>query len=339
MDADLPLLVVLPLVTAASVLFSWLALVYARRRALLDVPGERRSHTTATPRGGGIGPVMAWLLSAFSLGGVLGEPVSSAGWLLLSTVLVAAISWIDDHRSLPILPRVAVHLLAAGLLVFGIMGLGDGIIELAQRLLLVFALLLAINFWNFMDGIDGIAVMQSSVSALLLATAAWMSGSIVSLLLALLLFAALLGFAPFNLPRARIFLGDVGSTSLGFVLAGVAVLGFADGRWGWALWPIIAAPFLMDAGLTLLSRLLRGARWYTPHREHLYQWLHRSGLSHPRIVAIYLACNLLFVVPAVLLLLRHPAWWAWLWAGQWLLLALVWLLARRWLSTRLRSAE
>ncbi|MCB1561050.1 MAG: hypothetical protein KDI75_08160 [Xanthomonadales bacterium] len=339
MDADLALPALLPLVAVASSLFTWLALIYARRRAMFDSPGVRRSHSRPTLRGGGIGPVLAWLLSALLVDCWQGGLDSGSRWLLLSSSLVAVVSWIDDHRSLPILPRVAVHLLASGLLVFGVLGFEGSTPGLVLRLLLVFVLLLAINFWNFMDGIDGIAVMQSSVSALLLALAAWVSGSIVPLLLALLLFAALLGFSPFNLPKARIFLGDVGSTTLGFVLCGVAIIGLTDGSWGWALWPIIAAPFLMDAGLTLLFRLLRGARWYNPHREHLYQWLHRSGLSHPRIVAIYLACNLLFVVPAVLLLLRHPMWWAWLWAGQWLLLALFWLLARHCLYTRLRGAE
>jgi len=331
-------LLLLPLVSAASALLTWLALAYARRRALFDAPGQRRSHAQPTPRGGGVGPVVTWLLAAVLLGCWQADTPDALWWLLLGSTLVAGISWIDDHRSLPILPRVAIHLLAAGLLVFGAMGSGDDVIAVAQRLLLVFALLLAVNFWNFMDGIDGIAVMQSSVSSLLLALAAWSAAATLPLLLALVLLAALLGFAPFNLPKARIFLGDVGSTTLGFALAGIGVLGLANDSWGWALWPVAAAPFLVDAGLTLLSRLLRGVRWYNPHREHLYQWLYRSGLSHPQVVAIYLACNFLLVVPVVLMLLRHPEWSAWLWTGQWLLLTLLWVAARRLLLKRCRSS-
>lgn len=326
-------------VALASAMGTWLALAYARRRALYDLPGQRRSHVSRTPRGGGIAPVLVFLIATPLLALNMADVPASLWWLLGSTALVAAISWVDDHRSLPILPRIAVHLLAAVLLVLGALGVGDDLPAIGQRLLLVVALVLATNFWNFMDGIDGIAVMQSAVTAALLAMAAWLAQAPPVLLPALVLLAALVGFAPFNLPKARIFLGDVGSTTLGFGLAGIGVLGLAEDSWGWALWPMAAAPFMIDAGLTLLSRLLRGVRWYNPHREHLYQWLHRSGLSHPRVVAIYLACNLLLVVPSVLLLLQRPQRGVALWIALWLLLSIIWLLSRHALLRRVKRGR
>lgn len=335
MQAGLALFVVV----LVSALLTRAALAYARRRALLDGPGRRRSHAGVTPRGGGVAPVSTWILSVLLLGLWSTSAPPALWWLLLSSFLVATVSWIDDHRSLPVLPRLAVHSAAAVLLVLGVMGPGMDMLEWAQRLLLVIALVLSTNFWNFMDGIDGMAVMQSIVVALSLSLYAMAAGAGLPMLLALLLAAAVSGFVPFNFPEARIFLGDVGSTTLGFALAGIAVLGFADGAWGWSLWPVVASVFLIDAGLTLLSRLLRGSRWYTPHREHLYQWLHRSGLSHPRVVAMYLACNLLLVAPFVLLLRLYPSWGAGLWATLWVLLSALWLWARRLLLRRARGTQ
>lgn len=269
---------------------TWLALRYARWRNLVDEPGERRSHTIATPRGGGIGIVAALLFAQ----GLLAWQVPESRPFLLPTAvgltLVAAIGWMDDHRSLSPWLRLGVHAVAAVLLSWAVYEIsGD-----ALAACLAFGLALAlINIWNFMDGIDGIAALQAVVVAI---AYAWLTGDVVARWLALTLAVSAAGFLPFNLPmgergKARIFLGDVGSGALGYALAmPMALMLVRDPRPAtWVLMLVPPSAFLLDAALTLSSRMLRGERWWTPHVEHAYQrWVRRIG-SHRTVTLTYAA--------------------------------------------------
>lgn len=255
---------------------------YALRRDLLDHPGERRSHVVPTPRGGGIGIVLSMfvamgLLAYADDGQVLEMALAATGLLL-----VAGIGWLDDHRPLTPWSRLAVHAVAACLL--GVVAIDAG----GQFALALFAFVLAmvlVNIWNFMDGIDGIAALQALVAA---GAYALLAGDAASRWMALALAAACLGFLPLNLPRARIFLGDVGSGALGYVLALVVVLAAAGGgseASSPAAWMLLLLPpsaFLVDAALTLAARILRGERWWTPHVAHAYQrWAKALGRHMP----------------------------------------------------------
>lgn len=263
---------------------TWGARAYAIRRRLIDEPGERRSHALATPRGGGIAIVLAMLVAMVAL--TIRAPreivllVCTASGLLL----VAGIGWLDDHRPLSPWSRLAVHLVASGWLAAGFYLSGAN--PVVAIVVFVFAPVL-INVWNFMDGIDGLATSQAVLVA---AALIWLAGSVLSVHLGLAFIGSLLGFLPFNFPRARIFLGDVGSGTLGFLLALMA--GLALDVMPVALWPLLALPFgafLIDAGLTLLSRIVRGERWWTPHVEHAYQrWARRAG-SHVPVAIGYAA--------------------------------------------------
>src|SRR5690606_26858709 len=156
------------------------------------------------------------------------------------------------------------------------------------------------------------------------------------LLLALALVVAVLGFLPFNFPRARCFLGDVGSGALGIAVAAlliVAVARRALDPWTALLLPIA---FLTDAGLTLASRILLGRRWYTAHREHLYQWLVRRGRSHAGVSGLYAGFNLVVVLPAWLLVAGGHVPSAVALAVVAAIAAAGWFAARHWL---LRSAR
>lgn len=261
---------------------TWLARAYAVQRRLLDEPGERRSHQVPTPRGGGIAIAMALLIAIGAL--VVRNPaqivlLAGAGFGLL---LVAGIGWIDDHRPLSAWLRLTVHAIAALSLSAGIVlgggSLGSGLIALSLTLVLV-------NVWNFMDGIDGLAASQA---ALAVAVFVLCAGGGLAVHLGLALIAAIFGFLPFNLPRAKIFLGDVGSGALGYALALMA--GLATERMPVGTWMLLFLPlsaFLLDAGLTLLARMLRGERWWTPHVSHVYQrWARRSG-GHGRVTSGY----------------------------------------------------
>jgi len=113
--------------------------------------------------------------------------------------------------------------------------------------------------------------------------------------------AATLGFLPFNFPRARVFMGDVGSGALGFLIATAIGIGIDFGLLIPSEALILVSAFVIDASCTLVSRMLRGRRWYSAHREHLYQWLARTTSSHIRAVAVFTAWNVLIVIPALVI--------------------------------------
>jgi len=283
------------------------AIAYAHRRGMLDQPGHRRSHKIPTPRGGGIGIVLACLIVLpgvfWSLPGRWSN--STAAGLVLALLLVAAIGWWDDHRPLRQWPRLGVQLAATAL--FGATLLDDSHLTWGWLPLLMLAGGWSINLHNFMDGIDALLAQQGVVVA---AGLGCLAVSVQQPALAgagFVISAACLGFWFYNRPPARIFMGDVGSGSVGMLL-------FALSAMVWRiepvlLWPalILSSGFVVDATLTLLNRFLRGRRWYAPHREHLYQWLVRSGRTHGRAAAWYLGWNLLVAAPAAAVARTYPS--------------------------------
>jgi UDP-N-acetylmuramyl pentapeptide phosphotransferase/UDP-N-acetylglucosamine-1-phosphate transferase len=265
---------------AIGVVGTWLARRYALRRRLIDQPGERRSHSVATPRGGGIAIVASAALALAWLAARGAIPASTAALVAIGLLLVAGIGWWDDHRSLSPWSRLAVQALAAAS-VAAAQSIAGG--EPASAAFGFAVVMVLVNVWNFMDGIDGLAASQALLVAAGWAWLAW-PGPWAWLLAAIV--AACLGFVPFNLPRARIFLGDVGSGSLGYLLAiGLLWLPQDALRWPWLAWLPLSA-FLVDAALTLLARILRGERWWTPHLQHAYQrWSFRIGRHGPVALA------------------------------------------------------
>lgn len=313
---------------------SWLALHYARARRLVDFPGHRRSHTVPTPRGGGIGIVVTVLIA------LPWSPWNhSYQWLLITAavLMVAGIGWLDDHRPQPARIRFLVHLVAASLIaLLFLLGVGNFLpvwLSVVVVALSIFWLTGCINAWNFMDGANGLLTSQCLWQGFALSI--WFSLSGAAGLapawsfLALILAAACAGFLPFNFPRAAIFLGDVGSGALGLV-CGLLLLAAM-----WAqpndVWLLLLLPsaLLVDATMTLGWRVIAGRRWYTAHREHLYQWLIRSGYSHARVAAGYMGWNLLVVLPACLVIWRWPSCAMPLVLSVLAVAALAWSLAKR----------
>lgn len=306
---------------------AWMARRYALGRRLLDQPGERRSHAVATPRGGGIAIATALLLASLWLawrihaGG--GQGLLSMGAFASGLLLVAGSGWVDDHRPVSPWKRLALHALASGQFALALWLEGAGATAVAAAFL---APLVLTNVWNFMDGIDGLATTQAILAAA--AIALWATGAWWWLAVALL--AASAGFLPWNLPRARIFLGDVGSGSIGFALGALLAATLADAR-GAGAWLLLLplSAFLVDAGLTLGRRVLRGERWWTPHVAHAYQVLSRRIGRHGPVTALYAFWTVLSIVVAMSgrdlaftsISMVLPAWYA---SG-----AALWLLVQR----------
>lgn len=296
------------LLTVLSAVLTRLALGYARSRRLLDQPGQRRSHVVPTPRGGGIAIVATVVVSV----PFLAWKATSLAWIVVLALLaVAGIGWLDDHRPQPVIRRLLIHTLAALALALALPAPGMLSPALAWLFIAVCVVFLVacINAWNFMDGSHGLLASQCLWLGVVLGVWALLSHASVSSWtgLAWVSAAACLGFLPFNFPRAAIFLGDVGSGALG--LLGGLLLWMAwvtEPAQGWAL-VLLPSALLVDASLTLASRIVSGRRWYTAHREHLYQWLIRSGRSHAQVAMLYMAWNLGVVVPALAAMQVWPA--------------------------------
>ncbi len=338
--------------TAVSAGLTALSIGYARRRQLLDMPGRRRSHVLPTPRGGGIGFVAT--LGAATL---LYWPIRNQAWALAAAMmLVGLVGWIDDHRGLAARWRLLAHVLAVALVLSGpAMQLSAGLCALssaeaclripwyvtALALLVGLALTWSINLHNFMDGINGILGMQAVFMFGTTAFVLWQPGNAHAAMAAAVCAAAVLGFLPFNFPHARVFMGDVGSGVLG-LLIGLCILelalhpGIAAGSG-----LIAASAFVTDASCTLGSRLLRGRRWYSAHREHLYQWLVRSGFSHAQVVALYMGWNGLIVLPTLLWINRPIATSAGIvqTVAVYVLAIVVWWYGKRWCLQRVATGE
>jgi len=291
---------------ALSMFVTALAIRYARWNNLFDLPGRRRSHDQPTPRGGGIGIVVAVILACFLVGAY--SPDFPAWSIVAGVVIVAAVGWIDDHRGLNAVVRLLAHFAGCAI------ALLPAFLELARAphsfpssLLLVLAALAlvacvwSVNLHNFMDGIDGLLALQAIFVFCALAFCEITARPQPKVAAILLWAGAVAGFVPFNFPRARIFMGDVGSGVVG-LLVGIAVAWqMSDGSAAFWTGAIACSAFVTDATCTLVSRVVRGRRWYSAHREHLYQWLARGGFTHAQVVAMYMAWNLCVVAPVLYL--------------------------------------
>lgn len=282
---------VLLLCATGSATLTALSIDYGRRRGLLDAPGRRRSHSALTPRGGGIAPVFTLLvvIAALGLRGALapGDALAVGAGLFC----VAAIGWVDDHRPLGAGIRLGVHVAVALLMVALLLAEGSPWLWLPAAL----AVVVAVNLSNFMDGINGIAASQAALVAafvgVLLHPVLPMAA-----LLAYGMATACLGFLPFNFPRARIFLGDVGSGALGLLVAALLLLAWRERAAGLAALLLLPSAFMLDGLLTLAARARRRRQLARAHREHLYQWLVRSGASHAQVTLAFAAWTVLMGV-------------------------------------------
>ena len=257
-----------PLLAAAICLA--LLFVLVRSQSLpKDLPNDRSLHSAPVSRSGGLAMVCAIMLTG---------PLFFYGvgtWLSLCAGL-ALVSFADDWRSLPATLRLMTHLLAALALVYYMMP--DLPLPLAA--LVVLAVVWSTNLYNFMDGADGLAGGMTLIGFGVYAVGAWLGGNPTLAWFATSVSAVSAAFLVLNFHPARIFMGDVGSISLGFLAAAIGVSG-----WYLSIWPawfplLTFSPFIVDATLTLVQRAARGERFWQAHREHYYQRLVRMGLGH-----------------------------------------------------------
>lgn len=272
-----------------------------RKLGLIDQPNARSSHQQPTVRGGGVAVMKTILLGLGLITFRRLDPTMLV--ILCAAATLAVVSFADDWKSLRASVRFLCHTLAAVAALFAFRAAVPAL-TISEELTWTLPPLLALglgflwfagytNAFNFMDGINGLAAGQAVASSLGLvlitglATGKWND---TPTLAALAIGGAALGFLPHNFPKPRMFMGDVSSAPLGFLLAVVTVwIAHKNGWWLMIPLALLHANFVLDTALTLLRRMARGERWYAPHREHFYQRLIRSGKNHTFVTSVEMA--------------------------------------------------
>lgn len=304
-----PLLLACALLTAATWAATWGMRELLLRYHILDLPNERSSHDVAKPRGGGLALVPMLLLAWLLWRPWLAEVPPGFNVAILGAVWLVGISWLDDLRDLSAGWRLAAQAaaVAAGLAMMSEAGLFfQGLLPpLLDRLAAGLLWLWFVNLFNFMDGIDGISAIETIAIGLGLGLAAWAAGLDVSLIvLGWLAAAAALGFLPWNWAPAKLFLGDVGSIPVGYLLGWLLLVMAADGQWAVAL--ILPAYYLADATLTLLRRAVARKTLWQAHREHFYQQPVEAGRPHESVARLIAIGNLVLLGLALLATQGYP---------------------------------
>ncbi|NQV43889.1 MAG: glycosyltransferase family 4 protein [Rhodospirillales bacterium] len=282
-----------------------------RRYSILDHPNERSSHDRPTPKGAGIvlipTVVFAWI--ALSWLKFPGPSLSDTLLISMLALVLATLSWIDDLKGLPAMFRLPIHIMVALLatqLLPDSPAIFNGFLNpYFEEALIVLIWVWFINLFNFMDGIDGISAVETITVSLGLVSMGLILPELANMVpFSLVLLSAAVGFVFWNWSPARIFLGDVGSAPLGFLLCWQLLLLAKSGQWGAAL--ILPGYYLADATLTLIKRGARGEKVWLPHREHFYQRASIGGASHQRVSFVVLISGLILAGLAILSSVGYP---------------------------------
>ena len=290
-------------ILATGTLLPWL-----RRRAMFDQPNERSSHVTPTLHGGGLAltTVVILLLALLWLNPFdwrVGANISNNPYMLIATAFLAFISWLDDVKSVSQINRLIVHFIAVAAILIAEPNQGlflQGLVPLwLDRIIAGILWVWFINLFNFMDGIDGISgVETASIGMGVVVLASMLGWEPLGQTYALVLTGAGIGFLWWNWHPAKVFLGDVGSVPLGFLLGWLLLNLAAEGYWVQSL--ILPFYYLADATLTLVRRLTIGEKVWEAHREHYYQQAVRKGFSHAKVVSSIAVTNAFLIVFSVI---------------------------------------
>ncbi|MDD4914231.1 MAG: glycosyltransferase family 4 protein [Methylococcales bacterium] len=315
------LLILAIISTLAAALLTGLIRHYALANRVLDIPNQRSSHSTPTPRGGGLAIVLVFLFASLYL---YSKQYLNTAWFLAlnSTLPVALIGFYDDHRPVAARWRFLTHVLAAAIALYF---LKDGIhwtlmpmpldIMVDRTLInpgwfgffpgIVF-LVWFLNLFNFMDGTDGLAASEAVFVSSSLAVYLHFFDPLLCKL-AIVLASASLGFLLWNWPKAKIFMGDVGSGFLGLLLGILILMAAQQSPVLLYCGLILFGVFVVDASYTLAVRFCNGQKWYAAHCSHTYQHAARQ-YGHFRVLMASWAINLLWLLPISLLVYKHPAY-------------------------------
>jgi UDP-N-acetylmuramyl pentapeptide phosphotransferase/UDP-N-acetylglucosamine-1-phosphate transferase len=282
-----------------SFILTWLIKLYAVRNNMEVVPNDRSLHDMPTPKGGGIAIILTWYtgISILFFSGIIERDLFLA---LLSGILLAIVSLIDDIRGLRPGIRLIVQFLTAILAFYFLKGLRPLIIpEISFNYnyvvypIAIVGMVWFINLFNFMDGVDGFASLEAIIICSVIFVFTWSLASI-------LLIACITGFLYWNWPKASIFMGDVGSTQLGFILVVFGIYYHNAFEFSILNWIMLTSPFWFDATITLFRRWRNGEKLSEAHRKHVYQRMVQAGSSHERVNVYLLYINMFIILLIIL---------------------------------------
>ncbi len=285
-------------------------IIWLKTRAVLDMPNARSSHSEPTPRGGGIA-VVAIILGLGLPWVTLADQIAQ-GMLLVGMLVLALLFWFDDRlKGLPILLRMGAQALAVALVLGQLPAeatVTQGLVPLwFERLVCFLAWLWFVNLFNFMDGINGITGIEMASIGLGLAACGWLAGFGGGYAgVALIVAGAGLGFLRRNWGKADVFMGDVGSVPVGFLLGGLLLQAAFSGLWAAAI--ILPLYYWVDATVTLLKRTVRGEKFWQAHRQHFYQQGVRKAGAHAPVAAKIGGVNLALILLALAAQLGPQPW-------------------------------
>jgi Fuc2NAc and GlcNAc transferase len=286
------LLLAAPLATVGAYILTRVIIAWAPQLGLVQMPNSRSSHVRPTPSGGGLAISIASLCLGLGLTSIGALPPNGWFFLVLACVM-AALGAVDDIKDLSPLLRLFVQFSVVTASVLTVVHEAQSAFSVGYSLF-IFVVVLSgtwwINLFNFMDGIDGIASVQSLI----------LFGKDSTLdqydLIAILTFASLIGFIPQNWPPAKLFMGDSGSMFISFILLVQMLDLVADGAIGYGAAMSLVSVLATDATVTLMRRSLAGHRPWSAHREHVYQKLARR-FGHKKVTLSYAALTLFWAVP------------------------------------------
>ncbi|RYE06055.1 MAG: UDP-phosphate alpha-N-acetylglucosaminyltransferase [Rickettsiaceae bacterium] len=272
---------------------------------VLDMPSKRRTHTNITPRGGGIALVIALTICGSSFEYIISGSLIYSNKIGPIIYLISLVSFIDDIKTIPVIVRLMVHIFCAVsfvcIFIYPIFSYYDQLVLFFNILLLSLALTAFLNIYNFMDGIDGITAVESiHLTTTILILCLLKSECIVHIqfvvVISILICACSISFLSFNWPPAKIFIGDIGSISFGFLI-GTCLLLISTSSIDLLFAAVIASLYyLADGGLTILIRLVNGEKIWRPHLKHFFQKAVKKGMPVEQIIKQIIGCNMLLML-------------------------------------------
>jgi UDP-N-acetylmuramyl pentapeptide phosphotransferase/UDP-N-acetylglucosamine-1-phosphate transferase len=295
-------IIIISIIVALGFLSSVLTFLirkYAITKKIMAVPNERSLHDIPTPKGGGLAIVLTWYVGLTILF-FLGVVEKSLYFSLLCGILLAIVSLIDDIVGIRPVYRLIIHFLTAIAAFYFLNGLRPLILpeihinyNYIVYPLAIIGIVWFINLFNFMDGVDGFASIEAIIICSVLFIMSWN-------LINILLIMCTLGFLYWNWPKARIFMGDVGSTQLGFILVILGIYFHNIFEFSILNWIMLSSPFWFDATLTLYRRWRNGEKLSEAHRKHVYQRLVQAGFSHEKVNVFLVLINLFTILLIIL---------------------------------------
>ena len=292
--------VLLGVIALMSLISTRLFIKYAITKQMYDLPNARSSHKITTPRGGGVGFVLVFLIALISAIKFAMVEFTGQNFLLLALLIVAGIGFFDDKYNLSAKRRITWQLIAASIATFSLRDCLNYIYLI--DVLIVIYMVWMLNLYNFMDGIDGLASIEAISCSFLASLIFYIIGHPELSIIPLLLGFAMFGFFYWNFPKAKIFMGDVGSGFLGFIFAILSIQALAVSMQLFCCWMVLLGVFIVDASLTLFIRLFKRENICEAHCNHAYQHAAKIYKSHIPVTVSALIINLAWLGPVAFLI-------------------------------------